>query len=265
MKKVLFAALLMAGTFVYAQTVEEILKTFTDNDRVPDHNYTLLSLENIDANGKVEKLECLQYGGGDNDLKNVMFDFRAPATMKGTRVLQAQKKGKDDDRWIYMPELRSTRRIPSSEKKKAFVGTEFIYDDLNLREPNEDVSVFVSENQKWSNGLQTFDCWVIKSTPIKKGEVNYSYRISYFDKKTYVPVYVEFYDIKDRLLKTHTCNKLEMVKGETGIEYPLRRLNTIENKLTKRKTTCTVVNYKFDKEVPSSYFTQNYLVTGKAK
>ena len=265
MKKVLFAALLMAGTFVYAQTVEEILTVFTDNDRVPDHNYTVLSLENIDANGKIEKLECHQFGGGDNDLKNVVFDFKAPANMKGTRVLQAQKKGKDDDRWIYLPELRSTRRIPSSEKNKSFVGTEFIYDDLNLREPHEDKSEFVSESQKWSNGPQTFECWVIKSTPIKKGEVNYSYRISYFDKKTYIPVYIEFFDAKDRLVKTQTCNKLEMVKGETGIEYPLRRQNTIENKLTKRKTVVTVLKFVFDKEVPKSYFTQNYLVTGKAK
>ncbi len=261
-----FACIAVSACFsLYAQSVEEILTIHSDLDRVPDYNYSVLSIDNIEANGRTEHFECMQFGGGDNGLKNVVFDFKAPARLKGTRVLQAEKNGKDDDRWIYLPELRVSRRIPSSDKKKSFVGTEFSYGDMTLRKPGEDNSSFVNENGSFSNGSQKFDCWIIKSVPVKKSEVDYAYRISYFDKRTYVPVYVEFYDAKDNITKTHTVTKLEMVKGVTGIEYPLRRSNEIFNKVTGRKTICTVTKFKFDEEIPSSYFSQNYLISGKAK
>ena len=34
-----------------------------------------------------------------------------------------ENKGKDDDKWIYMPSLKTTRRVNSSEGSKSFTGT----------------------------------------------------------------------------------------------------------------------------------------------
>lgn len=266
MKKVIIAfGFLLASFCLSAQTAQEIVKVFCDLDRVPDYNYSTLILENVEKNGKSEIVEIWQYGSGvDNGLKNVAFDFKAPAGVKGMRVLQLEKLKKADDRWIYMPKLRQSRRIPMTERTKSFGGTEFTYNDMTIRNEDEDLNEIMDANASITVNGYSYSCWKMKSTPYKKSEVEYSYRISWFDKKTYIPVRIEYYDSKDKMIKTYECLKLEMVKGATGIEYPLRRSNVVTNLVTGRKTIATVKDFVFDEPISDAYFAQHWLTTGKA-
>ena len=248
-----------------AQTANDIAKVFCDLDRVPDYNYSTLILENIEKDGKREVLEIHQYGSGvDNGLKNVAFDFKAPASVKGMRVLQLEKLKKADDRWVYMPKLRQSRRIPMTERTKSFGGTEFTYNDMTIRNEDEDKNEIVEDEAKITVNDNSYLCWKMKSTPYKKSEVEYSYRMSWFDKKTYIPVRIEYYDSKNKMIKLYECLKIEMVKGATGIEYPLRRSNSISNLVTGRKTIATVKDFVFDEPISDAYFAQHWLTTGKA-
>lgn len=258
-------SVLLASFGLSAQTANEIAKVYCDLDRVPDYNYSTLILENINKNGKSEKIEIWQYGSGvDNGLKNVAFDFKAPASVKGMRVLQLEKLKKADDRYVYMPELRQSRRIPMTERTKSFGGTEFTYNDMTIRNEDEDDNSILDPNAKITINGNSYSCWKMKSVPYKKSEVEYSYRISWFDKKTYIPVRIEYYDTKDKMIKIYECLKIEIVKGATGIEYPLRRSNVITNLVTGRKTIATVKDFVFDEKISDAYFTQNWIVTGKA-
>lgn len=256
--------LLAAVSALHAQTAEEIASIFCDLDRVPDYNYSTLILENIDKSGKSETIEIKQYGGGDNGLKNVAFDFVSPAGVKGMRVLQLEKLKKADDRYVYLPKLRQARRIPMTERTKPFGGTEFTYNDMRIRNEDEDENSILEDSADITVNGTSYNCWKMRSDPYKRSEVEYSYRISWFDKKTYIPVRIEFYDAKDKLIKTYECLKIDMVKGVTGIEYPLRRSNVVTNLVTGRRTVATVRDFVFDEEISSGYFTQNWLTTGKA-
>ena len=257
-------SLLLVSFAISAETANDVIKVFCDLDRVPDYNYSTLILENVDRNGKSETLEIKQYGGGDNGLKNVAFDFIAPASVKGMRVLQLEKVKKADDRWVYQPKLRQSRRIPMADRTGAFGGTEFTYNDMTIRNEDEDDNEMMEDPSKVTVNGTEYTCWKIKSTPYKKSEVEYSYRISWFDKKTYIPVRIEFYDTKNKMIKTYECLKIDMVKGVTGIEYPLRRQNCITNLNNGRKTFASVRDFVFDEEISSAYFTQHWLTTGKA-
>lgn len=266
MKKITtFILVLLASFCITSQTANEIAKIFCDLDRVPDYNYSTLILENVEKNGKSETIEIWQYGSGvDNGLKNVAFDFKAPASVKSMRVLQLEKLKKADDRWVYMPKLRQSRRIPMTERTKSFGGTEFTYNDMTIRNEDEDHNEIVENDTKITINGNSYSCWKMKSTPKKKSEVEYAYRMSWFDKKTYIPVRIEYYDAKDKMIKTYECLKIEMVKGATGIEYPLRRSNVITNLVTGRKTIATVKDFVFDEEISDAYFAQQWLTTGKA-
>lgn len=258
-------SVLFASFSLAAQTANDIAKVFCDLDRVPDYNYSTLILENIEKDGKKEVIEIHQYGSGvDNGLKNVAFDFKAPASVKGMRVLQLEKLKKADDRWVYMPKLRQSRRIPMTERTKSFGGTEFTYNDMTIRNEDEDKNEIVENEAKITVNGNSYLCWKMKSTPYKKSEVEYSYRMSWFDKKTYVPVRIEYYDSKNKMIKLYECLKIEMVKGATGIEYPLRRSNVISNLVTGRKTIATVKDFVFDEPISDAYFAQHWLTTGKA-
>lgn len=249
------------------KSVEEIITIFTDNDRVPDFNYSVLDVEDILPNGNVDKMVINQYGSGEGkDLKNIVIEFKSPAKMKNTRVLQAQKIGKNDDRWVYTPSLKSVRRIPMSERYKTFVG-EYTYNDMTIRELDEDKNEMMNPSEKLTVNGKTYECWKIKSTPIKKSEVEYGHRVSYFDKETYVPVRIEYYAKKDskKMVKFYECTELEWVEGKTGIRYPLRRENVLTNLQTNRKTKIRVASFVFDDPISDGYFTQSWLQTGKAR
>ncbi len=264
-RKLLNVFVLLASFSLSAQTAQEIAKVYCDLDRVPDFNYSTLHLVNVDSNGKSEVIEIHQYGSGvDNGLKNVAFDFKAPASVKGMRVLQLERLKKADDRKVYMPKLRQARRIPMTERTKSFGGTEFTYNDMTIRNEDEDDNKILDNNAKITVGGTSYNCWKMRSDPYKRSEVEYHYRITWFDKKTYIPVRIEFYDNKDKMIKTYECLKIDMVKGVTGIEYPLRRKSVISNLKTGRKTIATVKDFVFDEPIADGYFTDNWLTTGKS-
>ncbi len=267
LKKFVFSIACLMSGFCFAQTAEEIITIFTDLDRVPDYNYSTIFIDNISPNGTVEHMVIKQFGGGDNGLKNTVFDFVQPASAKGTRILQAEKIGRADDRWVYLPELKTIRRIATAERYKSFVGSELTYNDMTLRKLDEDKNEIVSPDENIEVGGVLYNCWKIKATPYKLNEVEYGYRISWFDKKTYIPVRTEFYDKRnpDKMIKINEVEKLEMVKGVTGIEYPLRRTTVVTNLLTKRKSRVVVKDFKFDEKISDSYFNQTWLASGKAK
>ena len=214
MKKILILlSLIVVSVAASAQSAQEIAKIYCDLDRVPDFNYSNLILENIEKNGKTEVIDLKQYGSGvDNGLKNVAFDFISPAGVKGMRVLQLEKLKKADDRWVYMPKLRQSRRIPMTERTKSFGGTEFTYNDMTIRNEDEDKNEIVEPNAKINVGGTDYTCWKMKSVPKKLSEVEYHYRLTWFDKKTYIPVRIEFYNDKDKMIKTSECLKIENFK-----------------------------------------------------
>jgi hypothetical protein len=56
--------------------------------------------------------------------------FRDPPDVRGTTLLTHENRGGDDDQWLYLPALRRSRRIGSSNKASSFVGSELAYEDL---------------------------------------------------------------------------------------------------------------------------------------
>jgi hypothetical protein len=151
-----------------------------------------------------------------------------------------------------------------TERTKSFGGTELTYNDMTIRNEDEDKNEITDPNAKINVGGTDYTCWIMKSVPKKLSEVEYHYRLSWFDKKTYIPVRIEFYNEKDKMIKTYECLKIDMVKGKTGIEYPLRRKSLVVNLVTGRKTYVTVKDFVFDEPISDGYFSQNWLITGKA-
>ena len=80
------------------------------------------------------------------------MDFKT-GSKKGTRFLQIENEGnKPDDKFIYLPELKSSRRVNSSEGSKSFLGTDATYDDLSTRDVDEDEHTYLIQNQASMHG-----------------------------------------------------------------------------------------------------------------
>ena len=156
------------------------------------------------------------------DTKMITF-FESPPDVKGTGFLSWSywDEDKDDDQWLYLPALRKVRRIAAGNKGDYFMGTDFTYDDMGERKVEEDRHTLV-RSEIYNNA----DCYVVESVSKNKGYI-YSKKLSWVNKKQWIPLKVDYYDRKDKLLKTlqmdwqlisdiWTWKKAEMANHQTG-------------------------------------------------
>ena len=255
------------GTAIFADEAYDIIQKSSTLE-APDTSQAIMMLYNIEKDGRTEVREMRQFGRKTNGLKDTVFDIRSPKTVANTRVLQMEKSQREDDRWIYEPKLRQVRRIPMGERYKQFVGCEFTYNDMAIRHVDDDKHEMLETNVTVTvPGGRNYTCWKIKSVPYKKSQVEYSYRIQYIDKETYLPAKIEYFDKKDpdQLLKTYTTEDWIYLTSKTGKKYTMRMKARVATAKTGRQTVLEIKDPVMDAGISPIYFNEQYLKTGKAK
>jgi hypothetical protein len=131
-------------------------------------------------------------------LEKRFIKFISPADVRGTAMLVVDKKNAADEMWIYLPALKRTRRIVTSEKGKSFMSSEFSNADMS----SPTLSDFVNKHLPGSGQNNQ---WIIESTPVnedKADEYGYSRKISYISMDNYQVQKMEFYNFDNELFKT---------------------------------------------------------------
>ncbi len=184
--------------------------------------------------------------------KKIMF-FLAPADVRNTSFMNwsYDDPNKDDDQWIYLPALKKVKRISSDSKGDYFMGSDFTYDDLGDRNPEEDTHKILRTEK--INGL---DCYVIESIP-KDEDYMYSKTITWVVKDRWYGVRKEFYDEDGEYLKTLTLKKAENIKG-----YWIIVTVEMDNKQKNHKTIMHLSDIKIDTGIPSRMFTERMMKRG---
>ena len=181
----------------------EIMTRIDERDDGDDQTSTA-TFQLINKRGQTRKRNTVRtwkdYDGKDGfDTKMITF-FESPPDVKGTGFLSWSylEEDKDDNQWLYLPALRKTKRISASNKGDSFMGTDFTYDDMGDRKVNEDTHKLLK-----TEALNNAPCYVVESIP-KEDRYIYSKKITWVDQANWLPFKVEYYDRKDRLLKTLT-------------------------------------------------------------
>ena len=179
--------------------------------------------------------------------------FLKPADVAGTSFLQYSydEIGNDDDQWLYLPSLKKVKRITASSKGDYFMGTEFTYDDMGDRKPEEDDHKLLGMEK-----VNDRECYKMLSIP-REEDYMYSKKIHWIDKDTYLPLKVEFYDEDEELLKIMTASNPEMVDN-IWVTKDYEMKNVQEGRATIIKTK----NIQFNLPVDDSMFTERMLTKG---
>lgn len=208
-------------------------------------------LINKQGEQRVRKLQQYIKDFGDTE-KKIMF-FLSPADVKGTSFMNwSYDDGKDDDQWIYLPALNRTKRISSEGKNDYFMGSDFTYDDLGDRHPDEDNHTLLGE--------ETVDgkaCYVVESKP-KEEDYIYSGIISWIMKDNMIGLKREFYDEDGDLLKTLTIHEYDKIDGYWTI------LKTeMKNVQKDHKTVMEFSDVQINQGVADSKFTERSMTMGR--
>lgn len=254
------AVALALGTSAFAIDGTEVMQKAFDRQK-PDFSKAAVQLTLVDKNGSKEVRNVGEYGRCKDNLSSIVMIFLSPASVKDTRFLQVENPGdKDDDKWIFLPALRSVRRVASSEGDKAFVGTDFSYDDMSSREVGDDTHELLKESEDKGNFK---DLYVVKSTPKDPKSSQYAYRISWVTKDHFIPTYIEMYDKKGKLLKVNEIKSIKQMPGTKGRVYNVPMENVMTNVQTGHSTALKMVSLEVDKPLADGYFTPNFLNSGR--
>ncbi len=174
-----------------------------------------LTMTLINARGqeKIRTMKMKILEGKEED-KSLM-EFLSPADVKGTKFLSYEHVDKDDDQWLYLPALKRVKRIASKNKSGSFMGSEFSYEDLSAF----NVKKYRYSGDATISKLGDKEVYISTSIPISKYS-GYTKLVSYVDTKTFLVQKVEYFDRKNKLLKTSyfgKYNKLDSVYRITKI------------------------------------------------
>ncbi|MBW1717847.1 MAG: outer membrane lipoprotein-sorting protein [Deltaproteobacteria bacterium] len=102
-----------------------------------DDSLARATMELISKGGRKRVRQFTIYTKDDGPLQKTLIRFHSPADIEGTGFLSIEKEGGNTEQFLYLPALRRTRRVVSSQKARRFVNTDFTYEDMERR-PVED-------------------------------------------------------------------------------------------------------------------------------
>jgi len=213
-----------------------------------------MHMELINKRGSKRVRTMLSYSKDyGKDKKTIMF-FQQPADVKGTGFLtwDYNDEGKTDDRWLYLPAMKKTRRISgTSAKKEYFMGSDFTYDDMGNRDVDADNHKLIGEEI-----LNSQKCWVIESTP-KEHDGLYSKKNGWIRQDNYMAVKVEYFDKQGTLLKVLEVTDIKKIDG-----FWTATQMTMTNHQRNHKTIIRFESMAFNIPMEDNLFTVNSLEKG---
>jgi outer membrane lipoprotein-sorting protein len=258
MKKIILITVAMVAMFTITpqeataqlsgqEIMEKVYHNPTGDDMQSELTMTL-----INARGEERVRQLKQFTKTDDDVEKKIMFFLSPADVRNTSFLNfSYTDGSDDDQWIYLPALRRVRRISSDGKSDYFMGSDFTYDDLGERHPDEDTHKLIGEEEV--NGRATY---VVESSP-KDPSYMYSKTITWVMKDNFLGLKREFYDRDGKLLKTLLINEFDQIDGFWTI------LETeMHNVQRNHRTVMTIKNVQYNTGIRDNQFTERAMTLG---
>jgi hypothetical protein len=251
MNKLLLSTLFLAQTLFAGLTADQIIDKAENRDD-GDNRIANMTMIMVDKNKKqrIRQMKTFSKDFGD-DIYQTIF-FLAPSDVKNTAFLtyDYDDTKKDDDQWLYLPALKKTKRIASSDKSGSFMGSDFTYSDMTKPNPQDYSYTIAKESQVGEHKV-----WVIVRTPIDEKIVNETgYVQSYiFVRQDNFVVIRALHILKDRSKKKYMeVKKLEKIDGIwTSLEIEMK---TVKNKKRLHSTILRFDEVKYNQDLQPDFF-----------
>lgn len=182
--------------------------------------------------------------GGEQEM---MVFFSRPADVRDTVFRVIKRTQADDDRWLYLPGLDLVKRISAGDKRTSFVGSHFFYEDVSGRSTEQDNFTLTSE---------TDERFILAATPKDAGTVEFARYTVEIDKKSFIPLQIEFYDNKNKLYRRVEALKVEDIQG-----FPTVVHSRVEDLITGGNTEMQFRFIRYNLGLPADIFSERSLRT----
>jgi outer membrane lipoprotein-sorting protein len=221
----------------------------------------VLTMELIDDNGFTRTRETRSFRRDfeNGERRSVLF-FDAPSNLKGTALLTWDDPDptRDDAQWLYLPTFRKSRRVATSERGRAFLGTDFSFEEIK-----KETRVSIEDYQWRTVGREEVDgaaCFVVEATPVDERtarELGYGRIRMRIDAERWIPRFGEYWDPRGEAIKTIRIAEIRPVQG---IWTP----HVIEaaDLRTGHRTRLVFRDVDYERALPDDLFTEGALARG---
>ncbi len=167
-----------------------------------------MRLVSRDGKERIRELTLARRDLQDGGEQRYFIYFHRPPDVRDMTFLVWKYPGRDDDRWLYVPALKLVRRIAASDKRSSFAGSDFSYEDVSGREPEEDTHKLLKEEKVGERAA-----YVVESVPKDPASVDFGRKVSWIDRATWLPLKEEYYDRRGELSRLFTAEEVKEVQG----------------------------------------------------
>lgn len=257
-KKIALLSLLLPLT-MNAMSVDEIVKKVDSRDD-GDHSVSTMQMILIDKHGnkRIRQMRSFKKDVGV-DSHSLIF-FMQPSDVKNTAFLtyDYDDEAKDDDQWLYLPALKKSKRIASSDKSGSFMGSDFSYADMTSRDIADYNYKLVKESK-----VRGKKVWVIESVPKSQEtveETGYKKSYMFVQQDNFVVVRALHFLDEGGKKKYMDVKKLEKIDGiwvATEIE-----MKTTKSKKRLHTTVMKFSDMKFNVKQKEGFFSVRQIEKG---
>jgi len=173
--------------------------------------------------------------------------FLRPPDDNKTTFLVWKHLDKDDDRWLYLPNLDLVKRIAATDKRISFVGSHFFYEDISGRNTNADKHELLKTTRNY---------YVLRNTPKDPESVEFAYYDMYILRDTFVTAHIYYYDKNGRKYRTYSVLKWDRDKAHA---YATVRRARIDDEKIGGYTILDYEDVEYNINLPKTLFTERFL------
>ncbi len=250
----LCAALWAAPSLAAELTGHEIM-VLVDERADGDDRTSVMTMTLVNRRGRERVREVKSYSKDYGKDKKSIMVFLEPADVRKTAFLswEYDDPDREDDKWLYMPAMKKTRRISGASRNEYFMGTDFTYDDMGKRNVEEDTHRLLGEEPAMGH-----DCWKVESVPVDPDDM-YTRKVAWVSKEALMVMQAEYYD-KDGLLKIYKALDVHLQDGFWTLFH-----SEMNNVSRDHKTYMKTAEMVYDKGLADSLFRVSTIQRGRVR
>jgi hypothetical protein len=206
----------------------------------------------IDRRGREKTRSALVVKESSPEQRLTRITYLAPKAVRNTTFLSHDQHvaGRPDERWLYIPAVRKVRRIPASDRGDYFLGTDFTYEDMQ-----SELKFELADYRFQHDGTAEQDgrtVHVISGEPQSEriaSELGYGAFEARVDAQSWLPLEIDFYDLRAEPLKTIRVTDFQQIDGiwtATRIEA--------QHHQTEHRTVFRYVDVVYPERLPARLF-----------
>lgn len=216
-----------------------------------------IAFEVSDGEGEVSRSRAkIHWKRFDDDMISVLIRFSEPPRRAGMAMLARQQRAGKPETYLYLPELRQTRRVSARSAAGSMFGTDFSYEDFAFLQgvADDDNAVRLEDAE-----IEGRPVYVMESRESLTEEPSYERILYYIERERCAPLRAEFYEPGEKLRKVLEV-EIDSIQAYGERFIPMR--STMRDLELKTRTAVEVISIEPDAEIRDRLFEPGRLEVG---